>query len=99
MNDPTPRPSSPFPPGQRVSPSSRQRRPFWRRLFLIWLVAFLVVASVALERYLTTRNRYNQQVQEAVAEVDAVDPRWRLEDIEADRAQVPDERNSAKIIV
>src|SRR5262249_43750189 len=37
-------------------------------------------------------------LRETIAELDALDPRWRLEDLEADRAIVPDGENSANII-
>src|SRR5438094_2224916 len=39
------------------------------------------------------------QLQDAIAEVERADPRWRLEDIEADRARVPDAENSAPLIL
>src|SRR4051812_6311377 len=38
-------------------------------------------------------------LEQAVAELDASDPGWRLEDIEAAREKVPDQENSAPIIV
>src|SRR5262249_20283325 len=37
------------------------------------------------------------RMREAVQEVDRADTRWRLADIEADRAQVPDEQNGATV--
>src|SRR5262249_45301684 len=38
-------------------------------------------------------------VSRALAELDASDPDWRLEAIEAGRAEVPDHENSARLIV
>lgn len=37
-------------------------------------------------------------LQDTIADLDARHPRWRLEDLEADRAIVPDDENSASII-
>jgi hypothetical protein len=39
------------------------------------------------------------RLQEALAELDRTDPGWRLHDIEAARAQVPDADNSARCVV
>jgi hypothetical protein len=36
---------------------------------------------------------------EAIAEADRLDPGWRLEDIEAARRQIPDEKNGAFVVV
>ncbi len=38
------------------------------------------------------------ELRHAIAEVDAADPRWRLEALEDDRAVLPDERNSARVV-
>ena len=35
-----------------------------------------------------------RDLQEAVAEADRLDPHWRLEEIEANRIKIPDDRNS-----
>jgi hypothetical protein len=39
------------------------------------------------------------QLQEALAETDELDPRWRLRDLEANRAVLPEEQNSAVILL
>jgi hypothetical protein len=40
----------------------------------------------------------DRRLREAVAEVERNDPHWRLEEVEAGRAQVPDERNAAGLV-
>jgi hypothetical protein len=40
-----------------------------------------------------------KDLESAIAELDAVDPRWRLEDIEADRQLVRDEDNAAFVVL
>jgi hypothetical protein len=66
-----------------------KRRPFWVILTLVFLFSVLGwvfgVAWVAAQRAL----------QEALAEADRLDPGWRLQDLEAQRAPVPDEENAA----
>jgi hypothetical protein len=39
------------------------------------------------------------ELKTAIAETEKLDPRWRLEDVEADRAVVPEAKNSALVIV
>jgi hypothetical protein len=38
-------------------------------------------------------------LQAAIAEADRLDPRWRLEDVEADQTVVPDAENSATVVI
>src|SRR5262245_40625050 len=57
---------------------------------LVGLPILLLVAIYAYVGYLAERN-----LQEALAEAAAEDPNWRLEDLEANRTQYPDEENSA----
>jgi hypothetical protein len=45
--------------------------------------------------YLYLAAAADRQFREAVAEADRLDPHWRLEEVEADRADVPDGQNSA----
>ncbi len=39
------------------------------------------------------------KLQQTLAELDRTEPGWRLEDIEAARAEIPDEENSARVVV
>ncbi|HEY7425710.1 MAG TPA: hypothetical protein VH682_15885 [Gemmataceae bacterium] len=71
---------------------------WWRWLkSLGWaLLALLVMAICA-----WTWWHYSAQkrLEEALAEMDSAEPGWRLEDIEAAREQIPEEKNSARVVV
>jgi hypothetical protein len=69
-----------------IPPALRKRRRW--PLLLIVPLALLMAGFVYL-------HLANQRLERAIAEADRLDPRWRLADIEADRATLPDEENSA----
>ena len=79
----------PLPPlaSRRARPPSR----FWRRAFLAFLV--LVVAGGGFLAYFVWSA--SSGLREVVAELDQNDPRWRLEELEAERKALPDDQNSA----
>ncbi len=82
-------PSSPPP---MLSPPVRRRR--WR-----WLAALLVLALVTPAGYLFFQGeRARHDLAAMMAELDASDPGWRLEEIERKRPDVPDEQNSAPLV-
>src|SRR5262245_6129420 len=60
---------------------------FWPLLVLLLLLA-LVAAGLGVRHKLAV-----DRLAEATAETDALDPGWRLDDIEAARGEVPDETN------
>jgi hypothetical protein len=83
-------------PANTAAPPARRPR---RRFALIVLGLVLLVGGGAFVGSLVYRNMANKRLlREAIAEVEAADPHWRLETIEARRAVVPDEENSANII-
>jgi hypothetical protein len=55
------------------------------------LVLLLVLAGL----YGFLALKANREVEDAVAEIERVDPRWQLDDIEADRTVLPEKENSA----
>jgi hypothetical protein len=70
------------------------------RRYLIWsavLLQFVLVAFGAWVLY--NRHRVARAAAEAVTELDRTEPGWRLRDIEAARAAVPEEENSARVVV
>ncbi len=71
----------------------------WRRRILITVVIVLVGLSIPVVLELHARSKARADLEKIIAELDAADPRWRLEDIEADRQQVPAEKNSANTVV
>lgn len=81
----------PEPKPERV----RVRRRAWRPWLIGVGVSLTVVISVAVAIHAYTRHLANERLREAIEAVDRVDPRWRLEEIEEDRAVIPDEKNGA----
>jgi hypothetical protein len=67
-----------------------------RRHWLRWLVgSALAVVLVAVGVFLYMNRSARSALEVATAELDATDPGWRLEQIEANRRVLPDEANSA----
>jgi hypothetical protein len=67
---------------------------FW--IFLVVVVGGIVIGLIARSIFIS---RTDAAWEQALAEVEATDPEWRWEDIEAKRAKIPDEENSALVIV
>ena len=72
-----------------------QRRRWPRRVLLL----ILVFVGVPAAYYFYTRHSLDAEIARAVAETDALDPRWRLADLEAERKTHRDEDNSALHII
>jgi hypothetical protein len=72
-----------------------QPRRWWRDLVYLGLFIVLALALVALGIWYSYDVRSDRALQEAIAEADHLDPGWRLDEIEAKRANVPDAENSA----
>ena len=62
-----------------------------------WLLVLPLLAPVLLLAggYLYFSFVAHRQLREAIAEAERLDPHWRLEEVEADRADVPDGQNAA----
>ncbi len=79
-------------------PVEKPRRPRLRWLKRIGkglLIAAVIIAGrMAWHHYQATKN-----LQEALAEMDRAEPGWRLEEIEAAREKIPEEENSARVVV
>jgi hypothetical protein len=73
-----------------AAPAVRKRRR-WLSILAIVVVPALVWGGVRVYQNIAA----DRELQEAIDETDRLDPRWRLADLEADRAQVPEERNAA----
>jgi hypothetical protein len=78
-----------------LDPQPRSRRRLWLVLGLLIVAPFAVMGAWYGYRHYTA----NRDLEKALAETDQLDPRWRLEDVLADRAAVPDERNSGLIVI
>jgi hypothetical protein len=71
----------------------------WVKRLLIALVTVLVGLSIPVVLELHARSQARADLEKIIAELDRTDPRWRLEDIEADRQPVPTEKNSADTVI
>src|SRR5258707_7264178 len=71
----------------------------WRLLVLIGVGVLLALIGtpVCLQYYFRWEAR--RELDEVIASLDQTDPRWRWDDVEADRGQVPAEENSASVVV
>src|SRR5215475_1552747 len=70
----------------------------WRCLRWILLLLFLGILGKTVQ-LLWTQHVAMRELKEVIAELDASDPDWRLEAIEAKRKVIPDEENAALAIM
>jgi len=84
--------------------AARSQRIMWAVLgVLIVLPLCAIVGTSFYQSYENDKNareaeaEANQELNEAIAETERSDPRWRLEDVEAGRAVIPTERNSGEV--
>ncbi len=68
-------------------------RPRHRRRWLLLGVPLVIALAVA--AFLLRPDPSEQELQDAIAEADRLDPGWRFEDLEARRKVIPDEANAA----
>jgi hypothetical protein len=78
-----------------VAEDRQRRRHKRRRMLLIFLLALALIAAALVGVYKYKRYELEQELTEAIAETDRLDPGWRLEDIDRDRTTVPLEQNAA----
>lgn len=73
-------------------------RPWWRRWKVIagLLIGLGITVPVISVCYLM--HRADKELQAAVAEADRLDPGWRLEELEAKREVLPDEKNGMVVV-
>jgi hypothetical protein len=89
MSQPAPNvPPPPAHPGRR------------KRVLLVVVLALIALPLalwVAVHTYAV--RLADQELREALAETDRLDPRWHLEELEAERKPVPDDRNAALVVL
>lgn len=66
---------------------------------LILLVPIMTLLILGTCGWAWRHHTVQQRLDKALAELDRTDPGWRLADIEAAREQIPEEENSARIVV
>ncbi|HWG47677.1 MAG TPA: hypothetical protein VN688_33240 [Gemmataceae bacterium] len=71
----------------------------WRRGCTIVLLVLLLPVLVLAGLYVRFAIKATHELRDAIAEADQLDPRWRLSEMEADRAVIPEEKNSAEKIL
>ncbi|MHB1421598.1 MAG: hypothetical protein ACYC3I_00095 [Gemmataceae bacterium] len=77
----------------------KPHRPWWRR-WLKRLGKILLVGTIAIViRQAWFHHEVTKNLEETLAEMDRVEPGWRLEEIEAAREKIPEEENSARVVV
>src|SRR5689334_6656955 len=70
-----------------------------RRRFVLTGLSVTAVMAAAFAVWLGYRHVGRaRELRAAIAEVEAADPHWRIEEIEAGRAVVPDAENSAALV-
>ena len=87
------------PPSQTAALSAPPPRRRWRRRLLVALICLLALLSVPTAGYLFILWYGNRDLQAAIEETDRGDPRWRLDDVLADREAIPDDKNSALVVM
>lgn len=80
---------------------AKPRRRWLKRIGcgLVVLLALALILSIpAISTAIRRHHAVGQRLDEALADLDRSDPGWRLSDIEAARAQIPEEENSARVV-
>jgi hypothetical protein len=82
-----------------VEQQESARLPRRRHWLIRWLIrsviSLLILAVIGIGAFLYKRHVAERELQAALAELDEKEPGWRLEDIEARRAVVPEDQNGA----
>jgi competence protein ComGC len=78
-----------------AAPPVRPRRRSWP--YVVALLVLILLIGIGVYLYLIVSAE--RELQAAIAETDRLDPRWRVEDVEADRAVVPKAENSATLAI
>jgi hypothetical protein len=102
-NEPTNQAMPPEPNADKPATRSRLRRRWWLLGSVALLFAFLVSEGLAACYYAYRRHQTNEDLNEdiraAVEELDRTEPGWRLRDLEAARAVIPEDQNSALVMI
>src|SRR6266851_1727829 len=75
------------------------RLPRRRRRMRIVLGILLACAVLATAYILILLHLADKDLRDAIAEADRLDPGWRLEELEAKRANIPEQQNSAPVVL
>jgi hypothetical protein len=67
----------------------------WKRRFALAALLGVLIAGLLLGWHFYNQSLLEKELQDAIAEADRLDPGWRLEELVAKRAVIPDLENSA----
>jgi hypothetical protein len=73
-------------------------RKWFKRLVWSAVLTVVIAGSIILVRWKATVSHAQADLDVLIAELDNADPHWRIEDIEADRKEIPDPENTALVI-
>src|SRR5438045_2971602 len=76
-------------------PARSQRQPAWRKWLFI-ATSILVCLALGTAYFIVS---WNKELQDAIAEADGQDPGWRFPDLQEKRTLIPDEHNSALMLM
>jgi hypothetical protein len=82
-----------------IASTAQPRRRWWRRPIVILLFVLLLIAGIPLGAFFYFASEAERVLQAAIAETDALDPDWRLEDLLAKREAIPDKANASLVIL
>jgi hypothetical protein len=74
------------------------RRSHWRCWLFRGLCALALLISIPFAMEFYARWQARLDLEKTIAELDRTNPRWRIDDIHADRNQVPPDKNSAFVV-
>ena len=82
---------------KELAKTTKPRSPIGCLKVIVW--GLLILSLLAIFGVFWNHTKMESKLQKTLAELDRTEPGWRWEDIEAARAEVPEEENSARIIV
>jgi hypothetical protein len=77
--------------------AAKKRQSIWRSR-RTWVILLAVIPLASLAGYLVLACFASGQLQSAIDEADALDPGWRVWDLEAGRRELPENQNSAVLL-
>jgi hypothetical protein len=80
-------------------PDQVKRRPWWLSWWSLASLTLLALIGTVAGWRMHRISQLNRRVRAAVDELDRTDPGWRLDQIEANRAEVPEKENGARWVV
>jgi hypothetical protein len=86
-----------------MTPDAKPKKRWTKWRIFRWTLSLLILAFLGWVGFLLivrqfTLEKNKKLLAEAISETERNDPRWRWEEIDADREPIPDERNSALIL-